>query len=206
MRVAFLHARQGPKYAQAMLRSVQKVMPGVECLHLTDVDTPPLDGTTTVRAEWTHPNAMIFKMEHLLQLEGDVLVLDTDVIVQHDLSPVFRFPFDVALTWRDGPIRDPDGNDITKVMPINCGVMFQRSPDFWRHCLIWCSGRNPGWYADQLAVAQNWWKVNCLRLHCDHFNYTPRSADEDVSMRYAVHYKGKSRPLLDMRIAMDAAS
>jgi hypothetical protein len=78
-------------------------------------------------------------------------------------------------------------------MPINCGVMFSRSPAFWHACLEWCSGKDVGWYADQLAVAAVWKRFNVLRLHCDNFNYTPRSRDEDVSSRYAVHYKGKRK-------------
>lgn len=35
------------------------------------------------------------------------------------------------------------------------------------------------------------------KLPCDLYNYTPASLEEDVSMRYALHFKGHSRPLLE---------
>ena len=202
MRVAFLHARQSPKYADLMVASVQSVMPGVEILQLTDADTPTVDGCRALRMGWDHDNPMIYRMQHLARLQGDVLVLDTDVIVQHDVSSVFDLTFDMALTWRDGPIYDPNGTDLTKIMPYNCGVMFQREPGFWLACLRWCEGKEVGWYADQLAVAAVAPQWNVLRLHCDHFNYTPRRADEDVTKRYVVHYKGNSRKLMDVRFGI----
>ena len=201
MRVAFLHAKQSPRYANWMVGAVREHMPGVEILHLTDAGTPAIEGCTVVRREWEHDNPMIFRMEHLAALEGEVLVLDTDVVVQRDLSPVFGLDFDMALTWRDGPIMDGKGVDITRAMPINCGVMFQRNSRFWRECLRWCVGKDPGWYADQLAVAQTIWRFDVLRLHCENFNHKPRSADEDVSGRWAVHYKGNARRLMDARFA-----
>ena len=202
MKVAFLHARQDPKYANLMLESVRKWMPNVDCLQLTDNDTPALNGCIVIRRDWVHDNPMIFKMSHLNQLTGDILVLDTDVIVQKCMRDVFKFDFDMALTWRDGPIYDPDGLDLTKIMPYNCGVMFQRSPEFWTECLRWCRGRKVGWYADQLAVAAIAPHFDILKLHCDNFNYTPKSADEDLSTRHAVHYKGTKRHLMDKRFGL----
>jgi len=190
--IYFLHARQDPTFAKLMLQSVRTYMADEGIVQLTDEETPSIDGCSVKRLPWTHLNPMIFKMEHLSKINPG-LVLDTDVIVQSDLRHVFKLPFDMALTWRDGPIRDPDGNDITKTMPINCGVMFHRSQAFWYDCLRWCEGRDPGWYADQLAVAAIAPRFNVLRLHTDNFNYTPKTKDEDVSMRLAVHYKGKRK-------------
>ena len=196
MRIAFLHAKQNPKYADWMVAQAKSVVPGVELVQLTDASVA---GCTVVRRHWDHDNPMIFRMEHLARLSGDVLVLDTDVALQADVSPVFGLPFEMALTWRDGPILDKMGNDITKIMPFNCGVMFQKDPTFWEDCLAWCSGKDVGWYADQISVAMVAPTRNVLRLHCDQFNYTPRREDEDVSMRYAVHYKGNSRWMMDAR-------
>ena len=191
MRVAFLHAGQDPKYAQVMVASVRRHMPGVEILQLTDETTPAIDGCAPVRLPWDGEEPMFFKMAHLARLHGDVLALDTDVVVQADLSGVFTLPFDMAFTWRDGPIRGPGGQDIAKIMPINCGVMFQREPRFWLACMDWCQQHKcDHWCADQLAVAHNaiFWDV--LRLHCENFNYTPNKRTEDVSQRLVVHYKG----------------
>lgn len=201
MKVAFLHAKQDPKYADIMVREVRRHMPRAELIQLTDLDTPAVHGCTVKRMDWMHENPMIFRMEHLMELEGDVLVLDTDIVVQADLSTVFRFPFDMALTWRDGPVLDPDGVDIAKLMPVNCGVMFQRNPKFWARCLEWCTGKALGWYADQLAVAANYRYFNILRLHCDNFNYKPKSENDPIAHRFAIHYRGKARPLMERRFS-----
>ena len=191
MRVAFLHAGQDPKYAQVMVASVQRHMPGVEILQLTDMDTPAIDGCVPIRDAWDGTEPMFFKMTHLSRLSGDVLALDTDVVVQADLSGVFSLPFDVALTWRDGPIWGPKGEDITKLMPINCGVMFCRNAKFWEACLDWCRKHQcDHWCADQISVAYVARDFDVLSLHCNNFNHTPNKPDEDVSRRLAVHYKG----------------
>lgn len=202
MKLAFLHARQDPKYALLMIESVRKHMPHAQLIHLTDEDTEGIEGCEVRRRPWHVENPIFLKMEHLREIEGEVLVLDTDVIVQADISPVFGLPFDMALTWRDGPIFDDAGNDVARLMPYNCGVMFQRNPMFWDACLHWCAKNSPGWYADQLSAVNIAPKFNVLRLHCNNFNYTPRKAEEDVSRRYVVHYKGKSRKFLDQRFGL----
>lgn len=193
MIVAFLHAKQDPKYSEAMVRSVRANM-DAHVVQWTDEETPGVEGVDDVkRRPWRHGNPMIYKMEFLREQDSEALILDTDVIVQKDVGSVFSLPFDVALTWRDGPIYDPEGKDLTKIMPINCGVMFHRNPEFWEACLKWCEDKPVGWYADQLAVAGVWKWFDVLRLHCDNFNYTPKSCDEDVSSRLIVHYKGKRK-------------
>ena len=207
MKLAFLHVGQDPQWAKIMVASVRRFV-DCEALQLTDMDTNAIEGCTPVRRVfdgskqvevaangWTtgSTNLTMFKMEHLANLEGDILILDTDIIVQKDISKVFAFDFDVALTWRDGPIWADNGQDLAKIMPINCGVMFSRSPAFWQHCWEWSTEHPGGWYSDQFAVAANWRRFNVLRLNCDNFNHTPNSKDEDVSNRYVVHYKGKRK-------------
>lgn len=191
MRVAFLHARQDPKYARLMVASVKLHMPGVSVMQWTDEETPVVDGVDNVlRMPWDGENPTIFRMQFLAAGVGDILCIDTDCIVQADLRPVFGLPFDVAFTWRDGPIFDGNKQDITKIMPVNCGVMFSRSAAFWKACLEWCDMHEvKEWCADQLAVPRiNGFDV--LRLHCVNFNYTPFKQHEDLSKRLVVHYKG----------------
>lgn len=192
MKLAFLHVNQDPKWAELMVASVRRFI-DCEALQLTDIDTPLVSGCTAVRRQFDGENLTMFKMEHLSNIDGEILVLDTDIIVQKDISKVFAFDFDVALTWRDGPILSDSGQDLAKLMPINCGVMFSRSPAFWAHCLEWSKEHPGGWYADQFAVAANWRRFNVLRLNCDNFNHTPNTKAEDVSKRYVVHYKGKRK-------------
>lgn len=192
MKLAFLHVNQDPKWAELMVASVRRFI-DCEALQLTDIDTPLVSGCTAVRRQFDGENLTMFKMEHLSNIDGEILVLDTDIIVQKDISKVFALDFDVALTWRDGPIWSDSGQDLAKLMPINCGVMFSRSPAFWAHCLEWSKEHPGGWYADQFAVAANWRRFNVLRLNCDNFNHTPNTKAEDVSKRYVVHYKGKRK-------------
>lgn len=193
MRVAFLHARQDPKYARVMVASVRKHMPHVQIMQWTDEDTPEVEGVDNVlRMPWDgHPT--MFRMKFLAASVGDILVLDTDVVVNADVSPVFTLPFDVALTWRDGPIMDGQGRDITKMMPVNCGVMFCRNAYFWKACLEFCRIHEiEEWCADQLTVPRIH-GFNVLKLHCDNFNYTPNGPSENVRNRLVVHYKGSRK-------------
>lgn len=192
MRLAFLHVNQDPTLAYKMVESVRRFA-DCEALQLTDMDTAAMEGCTPVRRVYDGENMTLFKLEHLASLPGDLLILDTDLIVQKDITKIFDFDFDLALTWRDGPIPDQDGNDITKLMPINTGVMFSRCQRFWQTCFEWSKEHPGGWYSDQLAVSAQWRRFNIMRLHCDNFNYTPKSKDEDVSSRYVVHYKGKRK-------------
>jgi hypothetical protein len=183
-----------------MIRSVNRHMPFAKVMQWTDEETPVVKGADHVlRMPWDGDNPMLFKMGFLAANVGEVLALDTDIIVQADISSVFKLLFDVALTWRDGPIWDEDHQDITKIMPINCGVIYSREGGFWKDCLRWCDDKPVGWYADQLSVAALYKQWNTLRLHTDNFNYTPLKKHEDVSRRFAVHYKGTRKEwMLDL--------
>lgn len=192
--VAFLHYGQDDACAQVMLRAVRQHLPAMEAIQLTDMDTPVLSGCSVQRLPLDGDGPSEFRLRHLELLpRPEVLILDTDVVVQADLLAVFALPFQVALTWRDGPIYDNTGFDLTTIMPINCGVMWSRSRPFWAACRHWLKGAELGWYSDQMAVAELAPQYDVLRLHCDNYNYTPRRADEDVSRRRAVHYKGQRK-------------
>ncbi len=196
MKVCFLHVRQAPDHALKMLASIREVMPWTEIVHMADMDEPAL--TASVQREpWGGENVMEYRLRHLSMLpEGEWLSVDTDMVIQHDLSKVFAFPFDVAVTQRDGPIWDTNGNDIVKYMPYNAGVVWWRNAQFWKDAHAWILQQPDAikrWYGDQLALHVLVPKYNALKLHCDNFNYSPRRADEDVSGRFVVHYKGERK-------------
>lgn len=202
MIVAFMSVGESPRYALSMLKSVRQTMPNIDVLHLTDEDTPQIPGTSTVRLPNTYDNLTIFRMYHLSQLSEDALCLDTDVVVCRSVKLIFDLEFDVGLTYRTEKVVDPNGVDITKLMPYNTGVLFCRNPAFWKASFELGRDKGAGWYTDQLAVAavarSN--HFNILKLHCDNFNYKPKSADDDLSCRYIVHYKGGARKHLDQLI------
>lgn len=195
MKVAFLHVRQDDVLPQKMVESVRRHM-DCEIVQMCD-DEAPIAGCVAQRIPWDGVGLMEYRLRHLAQIpDGDTLILDTDVIVQADLSPLFAFPFDLALTKRYDPIIDCDGTDLSKVMPYNTGVMFSRKQQFWRYCHEWLKpwgAPAKKWYGDQMAVAAIAPAWNVLNLHCDNFNYSPESEDEDVSRRLVVHYKGGRR-------------
>ena len=180
--------------ARAMVESVRKVMPHCNIVQQSDM------GTTAVvedvrRLEWDGLHLMTYRLKHLATLpSADYLILDTDILVQKDVSDVFKQPFDVALTRRTGTIMWR-GMDIAKAMPYNTGVMFSRSAKFWAECYEWCSKAQDelqNWFGDQMSVRAiaDKKKYVLLELPCGVYNYTPSSVIEDVSDRAIVHYKG----------------
>lgn len=202
MRVAFLHARQDPACALLMLESVRRH--GIDdIIQLTDETDPALPGCAVQRLPWDGTGVMEFRLRHLAALpDQDLLLIDTDVLIQADVRAVFSFPFDIGLTRRDGPIFDAEGNDITVVMRYNGGVVFSRRQAFWQQCHAWIEEQDAGlqdWYGDQVALAKFSPQWNALLLHCDNFNYTPLDRDEDVSGRLLVHYKGRRKEWMKER-------
>lgn len=197
MIVAFLHVGPHATLPEIMVESVKRWMPTVPIIHMRDEKTAPIPGTTPQVIPWDGKHLMTYRLKHLAACpEQEMAVLDTDLIVQKDLRPVFFRAFDIALTKRKGPIFDPDGNDLAKVMPYNAGVCFTRSQAFWRDCYEWLRNEPDAlqtWYGDQHALKHCAPNYRLLELDCGHWNYTPATADEDVSTKAIVHYKGKRK-------------
>ena len=196
LRVAFLHVGQAPELPLRMLASVQKHL-GVPTIQMSGMDDAALGSGLVQRLPWNGKHLMEYRLRHLAALpEGDVIILDTDVIVQADIGKVFGLPFELALTVRDKPVLDSQGVDLARVMPYNTGVMFSRCRRFWVACREWLVAQPSGaweWYGDQMAVAALADRYDVLKLHCDNFNYSPESEQEDVKNRLVVHYKGERR-------------
>lgn len=206
MRVAFLHV-EGIKgssavnaaLAENMVRSVKRAIPSAEIIQLTNFKTPTVPGVDTVlrKSPW-HPGLMVYRMDTLRDIpDGELIVLDTDVLVREDLSEVFAQPFDVALTKRTHRIM-VDGIDVAKDMPYNTGVMFSRKQAFWQDCYdmtLEMSAECQTWFGDQLAVRMvaDEGKYQVLELPCEVWNWSPKTSTESVEGRKAVHYKGERR-------------
>lgn len=203
MKVVFLLVDDpnGYEIARIMVDSVRRHM-DCDIVQMTGKQDPAIPGCTPQRIPRNGDPLMLYRMRHLASLvTANVICLDTDIYVQTDLSKVFAFGFDVALTWRQGPIYDTTDVkreiDLAKVMPYNNGVMFSRNPAFWRECYRVISEvedrQVQNWYGDQWTTARVAPSFNVLKLHCDNFNYTPKREEEDVSTRLAVHYKGERK-------------
>ena len=97
MKVAFLHAGQDPTCARIMIGSVRRHMPGVEIVHMADDDCPALpEADSCVRVPWSglKEDATVWRLKHLAAMDGEILSLDTDVVLQRDLGRVFDWDFD----------------------------------------------------------------------------------------------------------------
>lgn len=180
-----------------MVQSVLNTMPGVEIVQMTDNITPQIKGVSNVVRKRFDGNLMTFRMAHLADLKGNWITLDTDVIVQRDLSHVFNENFDVALTKRYGKILNHEKIDIVALMPYNTGVMFSKNASFWKGAyktLLSMPESAHKWWGDQLSVrvAAESGKFNILELPCDTYNYSPKEKN-DYRACAVLHFKGNRK-------------
>lgn len=194
MIVSFLHVGADTTLAEIMCASVRQVMPEATLLHMTDSATQQIAGCERQELPYDGERLMTYRLQHLAVPDQPMVILDTDIIVQSDLLPVFERPFDVALTRRDG-ILMWGGRNIAAMMPYNTGVMFSKCPEFWRTAHEMCKAapeEMQRWWGDQLCVYNTalTGRFEVLELPCDKFNYSPATEDEDVSDAHVVHYKG----------------
>ena len=194
MKVGFLHVGIDTRLPKIMVRSCLHF--GYEPIQMTDELTPAIDGCQVVRLPWDRTKPMTYRLEHLARLGvSELTVLDTDVVVVRDLSPVWEESFDVALTRR-GQTLDPAGVDLSISMPFNTGVMFARNPKFWEAARDVCASLpidRQNWWGDQLSVKKASEAFDLLELDATTWNYTPASIDEEDTGAKALHYKGQRK-------------
>lgn len=201
--VAFVHVGTASLIPRIMVRSVKRAMPGARVVHLTDAETRAIDeADATVRRAYDGTFLMTYRLAHLAALPpADTVFLDTDCVVQRDLSGLFTEEFDIALTRRENIGTDPLGTDVADAMPYNTGVMLSKGSGwaFWHNARDYCEqlpDSHRRWWGDQLAVKAiaEIAPLRIMQLPCQFYNYSPGSADEDVSDKYVVHYKGRRKP------------
>ena len=206
--VAFVHVGADAALPRIMVASVRRAMPAARIVHLTDELTAPIAGTDeTIRRRYDGSFLMTFRLAHFAALAPcNAVFLDTDVMVQRDLSPLFDWEFDVALTARDGSVIDPGGEDISLDMPYDIGVMLSKPSgwEFWREAERHCarlSEDHRRWGGDQHAVkaVADTAPLCILDLECRLYNHTPHTETEDVAGRYVVHYKGARKAWMAAR-------
>ena len=197
MRVGFYYVGDIPEYrylggvAAAVCKNT---MPEAEIVHLTDKHTKAIDGVDSViRMERDCPMA-VFRMRHH-QADGDWLFIDVDVLVLKDVSDVFNDSFDIAIASRV-PGDGADGPAFSE-MPHNMGVVFSRSPEFWKAAekeLLTYDDKAQHWMGDQLAVCRliKRGKFDVKVVPGEKYNFPPRS--EQTPTASIVHYKGRRKP------------
>ena len=201
--IAFVHVGESALLPRIMVASARRAAPGARIVHLADERSPPVDGVDdTVRLPYDGEHLMTFRLAHFSNFAPcDAVFLDTDVVVQKDLSPLFDREFDVALTRRENAGLDPQGRDVADLMPYNTGVMLSRPSgwDFWHNVLRYCEtlpDELRRWWGDQYAVkaVAEVAPLNVCELPCDLYNYSPATDTEDLGGRFVVHYKGNRKP------------
>jgi lipopolysaccharide biosynthesis glycosyltransferase len=194
--VGFYHAGLPSAHAAAMVASVGRVMPGVEVAQFSPPDTAVVPGVSALRVRPTQPKIARAVIEAYASVSGEWLFLDTDVIVQQDVSDVFRQAFDVAVATREGTFKDAaeEASGLMARMPYNKGVVFSRSCLFWANVLVAIDGLKDGaqhWMGDQQAmcdvIAAGAFAVRTLP---NTYNYPPKSLHDDVRDKACVHFKG----------------
>jgi hypothetical protein len=139
-----------------------------------------------------------------------IAMLDSDIIVNRDLTPLFLEDFDIGLTWRQ-----------QSQMPFNGGAIFinnirpEHSRHFFRKLTAIYEQFNSNdfeWYGDQYALANlinlesneflttdNVYidDVTVRMLNAELYNYTPKSRITNLTLCNAdekiLHFKEKSR-------------
>lgn len=188
----------GQRVAERMVQSVRKAMPGVPIVQFTHLEhllASMVAGVDAVQVVDQRPLCVSVLDAYAACGDGDWLLLDTDVVVQRDVRYVFDEPFDIALATREGTLRPKEiGSKMMTTMPFNKGAVFSRSPLFWkaaRELLLAMTPAAQSWMGDQRAmndvISTGSFEVKVLE---NHYNYPPFTADEDVSFRSIVHYKG----------------
>lgn len=184
--------------ADEMIRSVRKSMPGVHVCQFTDERSSVLYGVDSfVRKDGK--NTMRLRLQHYAT-PGEWLFVDTDLLVQADVSHVFDNPFDIAVSDREGSMLPGEiGGEFMRRMPYNLGAVFSRSPEFWQKALAkfdsYSEDVKREIVADQLAVNETIKEsaFNVKILPGARYNLSPREEAQDVSDSAIVHYKGNRK-------------
>lgn len=179
------------------VESAQRAMPEVQVYQLTDMDCPAF--AEPIRIPKNDPMG-IHRIKHYCQLEGDWLLCDSDVLFREDVSGVFSGKFDIAMATREGdPVAD---SEYGRLMPYNFGVIFSRSPAFWRRALgalEMMPEEAQEWMGEQFVACQlikaGIFKTKVLPRQ---YNYTPQSAKEDLSGVKILHMKGHRKAWITM--------
>lgn len=192
----FCQSQEHLGLAKHLVDSVKRTMPKVEVYHLTDGKCPA-GAENVLRIPEEMPMA-VRRMTHHARLSGDWLFIDSDCVLQKDVSHVFDGEFDIAVTDRKGSMWDK--TPYAEAMPFNMGVTFSKSPEFWADVLQKLKTLPPKlqeWEGDQLTVGivcQDW-KTKVLPGHI--YNFTPWKREDDRSHAAIVHYKGSRKAWID---------
>ena len=216
MRIGFLHVNKRAEAseeaylcARLMVESARRVMPYSEIVQFTDMVTKPIKGVTDVRRKPAEPMGLM-RMRHCASVPGHWVFVDTDVIFQQPVGPVFKSDFDIAVTSRNwSHVKHAVG--FSQRMPFNTGVVFSKCPHFWSDVYTRLRNLDPEqqeFMGEQQTICDvasetDRYKVKYLRGSV--YNYPPEvpgmnpSSAEMEAAAVILHYKGEERKALMLR-------
>ncbi len=206
------------RYMGAMFASARRFHPDCQVRILTDENTlfPPETAAEIVRLPLDSGAPMLSRakawLAHIRNASGHTVFLDSDILINGDLSHVFAADFAVALTYRD-----------ERKWPINAGINFahgRRLDEAIAFHELWLAHLQPKgvapavWGGDQDVLRELFAEVNFARddsfswrlggldvrfLPCARYNFsTKRAADMHGHYpdRLALHFKGERKPFM----------
>lgn len=202
------------RFIQTMFNSATHFHSGCRCIILSDQDTVfPFDADIDIiRFDLDSKQPMLSRsqawLSYLEQANSHVVFLDSDILINASLAPVFENAFDVALTYRDE----------TK-WPINAGINFvhgehlaqgQTFYQAWLDLYKTQHSQASIWGGDQDVLREMLKEVDYSRtdafiheqdafkiylLPCSSYNYS--SIDEQMADHYpdkkVLHFKGRRK-------------
>lgn len=197
-----------------MGRSARLFHPQATLTLLTDDKFLPQSLDYTVVRAPVRPQALMFdrsaaQLDYLRRYDfaQPVALLDTDILLNHDLSPLLADDFDVALTWRPLVVEPINGGFmvLNNRRPAAVLRFFERFLDVYRSQHI----DTARWFGDQAALrdmlgipekgteqpaAQLFEGVKIAFLPCDLFNFTPLNVAAAIVPPFVdksvLHFKG----------------
>lgn len=184
--------------ARIMIASVRRAMPNIEIVQMTDGDTEALPVDTVIRKRFNHTFWVPWLMEFVSELPGQVLFLDSDIVVQKDLRALFNTGADLVITTRGPKVF------AGRQMPFLIGVVASTRPELWLELrdrvLAMPDTEDQSWWGSQLAIFDLWmeeqngrgkWKIAVVP--CDPYNYVPKDENDCPPDKWVLHFKGPRR-------------
>lgn len=219
-----LHASEYVSMINLMFASAELFHPGLKKTVLTAMNTQ-LEGlncsASLLRFDLVSERLMLERTKAQLMhvrassFERPMVILDSDILINASLAPIFKQDFDVALTWR------PSIN-----MPINGGLIVlnnlrpEAAKGFFERFLTmyqekYANEESAAWFGDQLALRdlvglhhsqmskQQIVSVDGCRillLPCETYNFSPADRYGDICNKFTdkavLHFKGQRKRLM----------
>jgi hypothetical protein len=201
--VIFYHIGDDVSMPRMLAKSIIKH--GHNPVFLTDKLTEDIEDCETHRFDFNGENLVWHRMLCYAEYNQPGIYLDSDMLVMHDLEPVMALDFDVALTKVSHDIIDPNGTNISALMPYNGGFIAVKNdtflPSMVKHVVD--TQNEAGldltkyWYCDQMTLAEVAKTVNLVELPVKIYNKTVKKPGMDVSGAWVLHFKGRGKGLMN---------